>query len=231
MHFQGGESYGQQNPENSYQLKFITVGDSSVGKSSIMLRFSQNSFNPNLHTTIVVEYLQKHLIYNNTDYLIQIFDTAGQEKYQSVTRTYYKSSAVALLVYDITNEDSFRNIQIWLENCKNFGPRTILLVLIGNKSDLEDKRVVTKERGEEFANENDMIFFETSAFSGNGVQEAFQNIIEIMDKKIKSGFYDLRDSVDIGVKKIKMSNNNAGEIKIDKAALTEGNKKKKKKFC
>ena len=173
-----GESQISQKYEYSYSVKFIIVGDSSVGKSNILLRFSRNTFDPGHQATLGIEFANKHLIYNNTDYLIQIWDTAGQENFRSVTRAYYKASAVAMVVYDITKEDSFLHIQNWLHDCKELAPRTVILVLIGNKTDLEDQRVVARERGENLAKENNMIFFETSALNGNGIEEAFKKVLK-----------------------------------------------------
>ena len=213
----------------SYKVKFIIVGDSSVGKSNILLRFYQNRFDSNKTATIGMEFVSKHYIYNNTDYLIQIWDTAGQEEFKSITRTYYKASAVAMMVYDITNEISFENIKTWLSDCKEMAPSTALLVLIGNKNDLEEKRVIIKERGEFLAQENDMIFFETSALNGNGIQEAFEKSIEIIDQRIKDGYYnDLNDDSKYGIKKISINNeNNYSERIIDKESLITGSKKEK----
>ena len=213
----------------SYKVKFIIVGDSSVGKSNILLRFYQNRFDSSKTATIGMEFVSKHYIYNNTDYLIQIWDTAGQEEFKSITRTYYKASAVAMMVYDITNENSFENIKTWLSDCKEMAPSTALLVLIGNKNDLEEKRVIIKERGEFLAQENDMIFFETSALNGNGIQEAFEKSIEIIDQRIKDGYYnDLNDDSKYGIKKISINNeNNYSERIIDKESLITGSKKEK----
>ena len=223
------ESNIQSKYDFSYSVKFITVGDSSVGKSNIMLRFSRNTFYPGHQATLGIEFANKHLIYNNTDYLIQIWDTAGQEEFKSITRTYYKASAVAMMVYDITNENSFENIKTWLSDCKEMAPSTALLVLIGNKNDLEEKRVIIKERGEFLAQENDMIFFETSALNGNGIQEAFEKSIEIIDQRIKDGYYnDLNDDSKYGIKKISINNeNNYSERIIDKESLITGSKKEK----
>ena len=184
-------SYQQPKSEYSYSVKFIIVGDSSVGKSNILLRFSRNVFDPGHQATLGIEFANKHIFYNNIDYLVQVWDTAGQENFRSVTRAYYKASAVAMVVYDITSEESFQNIQSWIKDCKDLAPKTVQLILIGNKSDLEENRVITKERGEELARENRMLFFETSALNGNGVEEAFQKSIELVDQKIRSGFYEI----------------------------------------
>ena len=227
-----GEPNYQSKYDISYSVKFIIVGDSSVGKSNILLRFSRNVFDPGHQATLGIEFANKHLIYNNTDYLIQIWDTAGQENFRSVTRAYYKASAVAMVVYDITKEETFEHIQAWLKDCKELAPRTVLLVLVGNKSDLEDQRVITKERGEYLAKENNMMFFETSALNGNGIEEAFKKSIEAVDQKIRSGYYNLSDSGKQGIKKIINGNeNNGGERIIDKKSLSIGKKQKEDDPC
>ena len=222
-------SYQQPKSEYSYSVKFIIVGDSSVGKSNILLRFSRNVFDPGHQATLGIEFANKHIFYNNIDYLVQVWDTAGQENFRSVTRAYYKASAVAMVVYDITSEESFQNIQSWIKDCKDLAPKTVQLILIGNKSDLEENRVITKERGEELARENRMLFFETSALNGNGVEEAFQKSIELVDQKIRSGFYDLNNSSNQGIKKL--NNNEGGERVIDKKSLAIGKKPKNDDMC
>ena len=222
-------SYQQPKSEYSYSVKFIIVGDSSVGKSNILLRFSRNVFDPGHQATLGIEFANKHIFYNNIDYLVQVWDTAGQENFRSVTRAYYKASAVAMVVYDITSEESFQNIQSWIKDCKDLAPKTVQLILIGNKSDLEENRVITKERGEELARENRMLFFETSALNGNGVEEAFQKSIELVDQKIRSGFYDLSNSSNQGIKKL--NNNEGGEKFIDKKSLAIRKKPKNDDMC
>jgi len=211
--------------EYTYSVKFIIVGDSSVGKSNILLRFSRNVFDPGHQATLGIEFANKHLEYNNTDYLVQVWDTAGQENFRSVTRAYYKASAVAMVVYDISSEESFQHIQSWIKDCKDLAPKTVQLVLIGNKSDLEEERVIKKERGEELSRENNMLFFETSALNGKGIEEAFKKSIEAVDQKIRSGYYDMNNSSNQGIKKI--HNGNEGERIIDKKSLSIGKKKDK----
>ena len=225
-----GESNSQY--EYSYSVKFIIVGDSSVGKSNILLRFSRNIFDSGHQATLGIEFANKHLIYNNTDYLVQIWDTAGQENFRSVTRAYYKASAVAMVVYDITKEESFEHIKTWLSDCKELAPNTVLLVLVGNKTDLEEQRVISKERGENLAKENNMLFFETSAKLGDGIEQAFQKSIEAVDQRIRSGYYNLSDSSKHGIKKIVSGNENDNwERIIDKKSLSLGKKQKNDDFC
>ena len=236
---ESGESdeYNLGNSSNSkfeytYSVKFIIVGDSSVGKSNILLRFSRNVFDPGHQATLGIEFANKHLQYNNTDYLVQVWDTAGQENFRSVTRAYYKASAVAMVVYDISSEESFQHIQTWIKDCQDLAPKTVQLVLVGNKSDLEEQRAIQTERGEELAKRYNMLFFETSALNGNGVEEAFQKSIEAVDQKIRSGFYDLNNSSNQGIKKIyNGSDGNERERVIDKKSLSIGKKPKNNNEC
>ena len=133
----------------NYLFKYIIIGDAAVGKSNILLRYAHGQFKQEYQLTIGVEFGAKNIQLNDKIYRIQIWDTAGQENFRSITRAYYKNSVCALVVYDISNKESFNNISSWVEDCKNQSPKTIFMVLVGNKSDLEDKRQVTKEEGEE----------------------------------------------------------------------------------
>ena len=217
--------------EYTYSIKFIIVGDSSVGKSNILLRFSRNIFDPGHQATLGIEFANKHVLYNNIDYLVQVWDTAGQENFRSVTRAYYKAAAVAMVVYDITNEESFEHIKQWIKDCKDLAPKSVQLVLIGNKIDLEDKRTIIEQRGIELAKENNMLFFETSALNGNGVENAFNKTIEVIDQKIRSGFYDPDNLNSQGIRKLKNGQEINGERKIDKESLSAGKKNKKNDSC
>ena len=221
----------QNRSEYTYSIKFIIVGDSSVGKSNILLRFSRNIFDPGHQATLGIEFANKHVLYNNIDYLVQVWDTAGQENFRSVTRAYYKAAAVAMVVYDITNEESFEHIKQWIKDCKDLAPKSVQLVLIGNKIDLEDKRTIIEQRGIELAKENNMLFFETSALNGNGVENAFNKTIEVIDQKIRSGFYDPDNLNSQGIRKLKNGQEINGERKIDKESLSAGKKNKKNDSC
>jgi Ras-related protein Rab-2A len=122
-----------------YLFKYIIIGDSGVGKSCILLRFIDDTFNPNLENTIGVEFGAKMINIKSTNIKLQIWDTAGQEAFQSITRSYYRSAAGALLVYDITNKESFENIAKWLEEARVHGNPEMVLCLVANKCDLEDQ--------------------------------------------------------------------------------------------
>ena len=175
----------------NYLLKYIIIGDSAVGKSNILLRYIHDKFNEEFQSTIGVEFGAKNLKIEDKIYRIQIWDTAGQENFRSITRAYYKNSVCAFVVYDITNKNSFQNIKSWIEDCKKQSPKTVLLILVGNKVDLEDKRQVTYEEGSIFAEKNGMLFFETSAKNGKNIEEIFIKSSYEIAKKIENGFYDL----------------------------------------
>ena len=116
---------------------------------------------------------------------VQIWDTAGQEAFRSITRSYYKSSTCAFIVYDITNKSSFKSVASWLNECREMCYKDILICLVGNKTDLENKRIVSKEEGQKFAEDNGLLFFETSAQDGTNIEELFteatSNIVNKVD--------------------------------------------------
>ena len=145
----------------------------AVGKSCILLQFTDNKFRNQHELTIGVEFGAKTIQIGGKSIKIQIWDTAGQEAFQAITRTYYKGAIGALLVYDITRRDTFIHVTKWLEEVKNNSSKTITIILIGNKKDLEDKRQVTYEEGEAFAKENGLMFLETSAKTAYNVVESF----------------------------------------------------------
>ena len=190
-----------------YLLKYIIIGDAAVGKSNLLLRYAHGQFKPEYQLTIGVEFGAKNIQINNQVFRIQIWDTAGQENFRSITRAYYKNSVCALVVYDISSRDSFNNVSTWIEDCKNQSPKTIFMVLVGNKCDLYDKRQVSIEEGRELAEKNNMMFFETSAKDGINVDEIFLNSAHEISTKISQGFYDLQNDT-CGIKKGINRNNN-----------------------
>ena len=175
----------------NYLLKYIIIGNSSVGKSCITMRYIHDSFNEEFKTTIGVEFGSKNVTIKGKIYKIQIWDTAGEETFRSITRAYYKNSVCACIVYDITNRNSFLDVKSWLDDCKKQSPKTVILVLIGNKIDLDEQREVSFEEGNNFAKENNMLFFETSAKNGDNIENIFYNSAEIIDKNIAEYYYDL----------------------------------------
>ena len=191
-----------------YLLKYIIIGDAAVGKSNLLLRYVHGQFKPEYQLTIGVEFGAKNIEISSKTFRIQIWDTVGQENFRSITRAYYKNSVCALVVYDISSRDSFNNVMSWIEDCKNQSSNTIFIVLVGNKSDLDDKRQVSYEEGKELAEKNELLFFESSAKDGINVDEIFVNSAKEIAKKIEQGYYDLENDT-CGIKKgINRSNNN-----------------------
>ena len=164
--------------------------------------------------------MAKNLNIKERNIRIQIWDTAGQEAFRSITRSYYKNSTCALIVYDITSRKSFEDITIWLKECKDMCYKDILILLIGNKNDLEGRRAVSTEEGKKFAEDNQLLFFETSAKDGYNIQEVFNESATILVDKIESG-------------QLKLDSNNGIQIgKFPNSGEEKGNDKdKKKKKC
>ena len=166
-----------------YLFKYIIVGDTAVGKSCLLLQFTDKRFQPVHDLTIGVEFGSRTVNVNGQQVKLQIWDTAGQEKFRSITRSYYRGAVGALLVYDITRRETFDHLTTWLEDCKKYSTQDITIMLIGNKADLENSRVVTTEEGKAFAEKNGIFFYETSSKTAQNVDEAFINVAkEIFDK-------------------------------------------------
>ena len=206
----------------NYLLKYVIIGDSGVGKSNILLRYINGTFSEEFKATVGVEFGAKNIEINNRIYRIQIWDTAGQENFRSIARAYYKNSVCACVVYDIANRSSFNSVQSWIDDCTKQTPKSILLLLIGNKSDLNDQREVQYEEGAEFAKRRNMIFLETSAKNGNNISDIFEKSVKFIDKNIQENKYDL-DNENCGIRK---------GIKADSFVISvEKTKKHKKKKC
>ena len=204
-----------------YLLKYIIVGDSSVGKTNLLMKFIQNKFTEEYLTTIGVEFGTKNMKINNKVYRIQIWDTAGQEYFRSIARAYFKNCVCAMVVYDITCKESFENVKSWLQDIQEESPKTVLVALIGNKIDLEEKRIVSFDEGKKFATENGIIFMETSAKTGEGIKEIFEQSIREIEKKMEENYYDLK-SESCGIKKGRSKNINLNKDKKDKNQEKKG---------
>ena len=167
-------------------FRYIIVGDMAVGKSCLLLQFTDNKFRHQHELTIGVEFGGKTIQVNGKNIKIQIWDTAGQEAFQAITRTYYKGATGALVVYDITRRDTFNHVTKWLDEVRANALKEIQIILIGNKKDLEDKRQVQTEEGQSLADKNGLLFLETSAKTAVNVSEAFinsaQKILEMIQK-------------------------------------------------
>ncbi len=155
----------------------MLIGDSGVGKSNLLSRFTRNEFNLETKSTIGVEFATRSIQTEGKTIKAQIWDTAGQERYRAITSAYYRGAVGALLVYDIAKQATFKNVERWLVELRENADRNIVIMLVGNKSDLKHLREVTTEESKEFAEKNQLSFIETSALDASNVELAFQNIL------------------------------------------------------
>ena len=171
--------------EENYEMMFkvVLVGDSFVGKTNIMSKYLKNEFQEDSKATVGVEFGAKQFKIENHLVKAQIWDTAGQERYKAITSAYYKGAKGAFVVYDITRKSSFESIEKWVNDLTSTADKKLTIVLIGNKSDLEGQREITKEEGQEKANKLDVAFLETSAFSGENLDKAFEMMVNEIYKK------------------------------------------------
>ena len=171
--------------DENYEIMFkvVLVGDSFVGKTNIMSKYLKNEFHEDSKATVGVEFGSKQFNIEGHSIKAQIWDTAGQERYKAITSAYYKGAKGAFIVYDITRKNSFDSIDKWISDVTAVADKKISIVLIGNKSDLEDQRQVTKEQGEDKANKLEVAFLETSAFSGENLEKAFELMMKEVYKK------------------------------------------------
>ena len=171
------------------EAKIVLLGDVSVGKTSIASRYCKNSFNDHHINTIGGAYQQQKVVLSNGSMVkLHIWDTSGQERFRAMTNLYYRDAQVAILTYDITNESSFSSIDFWIQELKyKVENENMLLCLVGNKCDVSsNERTITTTKGKNYAMDNNMIFFETSAKTGEGVKDLFvtiaNKVYEIMKK-------------------------------------------------
>ena len=194
-------------------LKLVMIGDSGVGKTNILSRYINNEFSLTTKSTVGVEFGSKLIKKNDKIIQLQIWDTAGQERYKSITSAYYKGAKGAFVVYDITKEKTFKNIDKWILDLKANGNEDILIILIGNKLDLEKSREVMVNDVKRKAEELKVAYFETSALDGSNIEHAFDVIVGEMVKKFGDE-----------INQAKRDSNNNKAINID-----VGNKKEKAK--
>lgn len=155
----------------------VMIGDSGVGKTNILGRFTRDEFNLDSKSTIGVEFATRTVNIDNKIIKAQIWDTAGQERYRAITSAYYRGAVGALLLYDVTSTQSYKNISRWLQELQDHADSNIVLMLVGNKCDLKHLRAVPTEEAKQFASQNKLLFIETSALDGTDVALAFRNIL------------------------------------------------------
>lgn len=163
--------------EYDYLYKVVLIGDSGVGKSNLLSRFTRNEFNLETKSTIGVEFATRSIQADGKTIKAQIWDTAGQERYRAITSAYYRGAVGALLVYDISKQVTFKNVERWLAELRENASPNIVIMLVGNKSDLRHLREVPTEAAKEYSEKNTLSFIETSALDSTNVELAFQNIL------------------------------------------------------
>ena len=170
------------NPDYDYLFKILLIGNSGVGKSSLLLRFADDTFTDNFMPTIGVDFKIRTLEVDGKTIKLQIWDTAGQERFKTITSSYYKGAHGIIVVYDITDKESFKNIDTWMNEVEKHASDNVSRILVGNKSDMEESRQVSTDEGKELADQYNIRFMETSAKESANVEEAFT----LMTKEIKS---------------------------------------------
>ena len=158
------------------EIKLCLLGDSGVGKSSLVLRFVLDRFDQYSTATIGASFMSKSFIVGEETYKYQIWDTAGQEKYKALAPMYYRGASAAIVVYDITNENSFESVKMWIRELQQLGPPDIVIAIAGNKTDLVDQREVPTENGIAYAEKISAVFAETSALNASNVNYLFEEI-------------------------------------------------------
>jgi len=158
------------------RTKIVLLGDQSVGKTSLITRFMYDNFDNNYQATIGIDFLSKTMYLEDRTVRLQLWDTAGQERFRSLIPSYIRDSSVAIVVFDITNRQSFLSTSQWIEEVRSERQNDVIIALVGNKADLNDKRQVTWEEGNAKATELDIMFMETSAKAGHNVKGLFKKI-------------------------------------------------------
>ena len=210
-----------------YQFNFVIVGESGVGKSCIVLNFAEQKPRRQHQVTIACEFAARIMPVKGRDVKIQIWDTAGQENFRSITRSYYRSSVAAIVVYDITSKRSFEKIASWLDELRENAHTKISIVLVGNKSDLEDSREVQFEEGLALARLHKIKFMETCAFELQTIEPLFKVLAEDVIGKIDNREIDPKVE-NFG---IKVGNSNKLKIEATHSLQVKDNQPKKKALC
>ena len=173
-----------ENGSKEHSLKILLLGDTSVGKTCFLKRYTDDTFQDAYLSTIGFDFKFKYVtLQSGKKVKVQLWDTAGQERFRTIAKSYYKGAHGIILIYDVTNQKSFENIKNWLIQIKEEAPSRTCVILVANKIDFTEERVVNKSDGENLAKLNNLKFFEASAKENINVTEAFQDIIEDIDKK------------------------------------------------
>jgi len=174
------------NPEYDYLFKLLLIGDSGVGKSCLLLRFADDTYTESYISTIGVDFKIRTIELDGKTIKLQIWDTAGQERFRTITSSYYRGAHGIIVVYDVTDNESFNNVKQWLHEIDRYACENVNKLLVGNKSDLTAKRVVSTEQGKEFADSLGIEFLETSAKTAQNVEQAFLTMASQIKARMKT---------------------------------------------
>ncbi|XP_030586788.1 ras-related protein Rab-8B [Archocentrus centrarchus] len=200
-----------------YLFKLLLIGDSGVGKTCLLFRFSEDSFNTTFISTIGIDFKIRTIELDGKRVKLQIWDTAGQERFRTITTAYYRGAMGIMLVYDICNEKSFENIKNWIRNIEEHASSDVEKMILGNKCDMTDRRQVSKDRGEKLAIDYGVKFLETSAKSGLNVEEAFYTMGRDILHNLSSKSTD--SSAGGSGKPVKITEKKSKRIKLFKCSL------------
>eukprot|EP01087_Luapelamoeba_hula_P008316 TRINITY_DN2076_c1_g1_i1.p1 TRINITY_DN2076_c1_g1~~TRINITY_DN2076_c1_g1_i1.p1 ORF type:complete len:219 (-),score=44.43 TRINITY_DN2076_c1_g1_i1:23-679(-) len=175
-----------ESSDYDYLHKIIIIGNPGVGKSALLCRYVDDTFAPNYKSTIGVDFKTKTLIIDDRKVKLQIWDTAGQERYKNIVAAYYRGAAGAIVVYSIVDEESFGKAKSWLDEVANHASGDVVKILVGSKTDLASERTIAKEVAEEWAKDHDMVYFEASPKTGEGVAEIFEALAKSKCDKQKT---------------------------------------------
>jgi len=180
----GTGAASSKNAAYDYLIKLLLIGDSGVGKSCLLLRFSDDSFTPSFITTIGIDFKIRTIELDGKRIKLQIWDTAGQERFRTITTAYYRGAMGILLVYDVTDDKSFANIRNWIRNIEQHASENVNKILIGNKCDLIDKKMIDTAKGKALADEYQIKFMETSAKNSINVEDSFITLAKDIKKRL-----------------------------------------------
>ncbi len=206
-----------------YLFKIVLTGDSGVGKSNLLSRFCKNEFSLESRSTIGVEFATKTMIADEKTIKSQIWDTCGQEQFRAIAKTYYKGAVGAMIVCDITKLSSFESLEKWYQDVKDYAEQNVVIMIVGNKSDLGHLREVKTEDVAAFAEKRNLAYIETSALDSTNVDTAFQRVIgEIYQLFLNSKTTNTKPGQDV---------RNGENIKLDNDKGKDPNKKKDSTCC
>ena len=192
----------KEQDEEDYRLyKILLLGDCAVGKSCLLLRYCENSFQESHLATIGLDFRLKTItLENNRKIRIQIWDTAGEDRFRAITKNYYKGAHGIILIYDVTDQQSFQHIKDWVDKIKEESNEGVIIYLVGNKIDLIDKRIITNADGNKLAEEIKIKYYETSAKDSTGVKEVFENLVKDMDNLYSEQHKEENETIQINKK-------------------------------